>query len=66
MATGAKNELIAVLESLPSRKELAVRSSRTGEVKECAKEVLELYKLQQENGTILQNSLQNSPHCCGL
>ena len=49
MTTGAKNELIAVLESLPSRKELAVRSSRTGEVKEW---VLELCKLRQENETI--------------
>ena len=45
-------ELIAVLESMPHRNELAVRSSRTAEVKKCAEEVLGLCKLQQGNKAV--------------
>ena len=45
-------ELIAVLESLPHRNELAVRSRRTAEVRKCAEEMLGLCKLQQGNEMI--------------
>ena len=43
----ASDEVLAVIEALPSRKELTVRSSRTAAVQEAAIKVLELCKLQQ-------------------
>ena len=51
----AMSEFVAVLEAIPSRKELAVCSTRTKEAKESAKALLELCR-KEENMEVLAGS----------